>query len=443
MAPTILAARRALCLLALAPCATHAGLSIDEALARHRDLSNPGTRHEATLSLFLPDEATPDGLVVAAGGPGETVPPLLRPTLPGLGGVQWTRRGGSADGLQWRIGLGWRDSAAHSFSLDGSELSAPLGAGRAYASVGRRHWGPSWVGSLILDSAAPAIPSIGWRKTESTRFASPWLSWLGPWNADLFFGALSGHVQPRHPKLIGMRAQFMPLPDLELGISRAMEWGGSGRPQTVNALWQAFIGRGDNPVDEAGQKNEPSNQLAGFDARYTLRTDAGPTYSIYAQAIGEDKSHSLPVKYLGSVGIDTAFAWRGVTTRWFAESANTVAGGFGGGTSPGIAYQHHIYLQGYTEQGKSLGYPAGGDVKLVSVGALFDTGPIAAVLMFHSGTAKARSQFFAPGGSLSGANAALAWRIDNTWRVGAQIDRWHDLRGDQRRAQLWLQYAMR
>jgi hypothetical protein len=435
------AGRGAFCLAALLPFAAHAGLSLDEALARHRDLLQPNTADAATLTSFLPNDATPDGLLAAGGGTGETLPPLLRPMLPGDGGLQWTRRGASGEGLQWRIGAGWRDTDAHSFSLDGSELSLPLGPGRAYASVQRRAWGPSWVGSLLLDSAAPAIPSIGWRKTAPTRFETPWLSWLGPWSADVFFGELSGHVQPEHPKLIGMRFQFMPLPDLELGVSRSIEWGGSGRPQSLSTLWQALLGH-DNPVNAAGEEEEPGNQLGGFDARYTWRAAGGQTWSLYAQAIGEDEANGLPTKYLGSIGIDTAFQWRGASMRLFLETADTVAGGFSGSPFPGVAYRHHIYKQGYTEQGKSLGFPAGGDVNLTSLGLLVERGALSAMLMLHSGRAHEQAQFYAPAGSLTGADATVAWRIDTNWRIGAQVDSWHDPEGSQLRGQLFVQYRM-
>jgi hypothetical protein len=66
----------------------------------------------------------------------------------------------------------------------------PLGAGRIYASVERRHWGPSWTGSLILDAAARPVPAIGWRKDDRRPFADKPFSWLGPWRTDLFIGEL-------------------------------------------------------------------------------------------------------------------------------------------------------------------------------------------------------------------------------------------------------------
>jgi hypothetical protein len=132
----------------------------------------------ATLPSTQPDDATPDGLAAAAGGPGETIPPLLRPLLPGAGGIQWTQRGGSAEGLQWRAGIGWRATDAHSLSLDGSDASLPLGDGRAYASVQRRHWGPSWVGSLIIDSAAgDPVARLAQDRSDAVRKPVAGLAW--------------------------------------------------------------------------------------------------------------------------------------------------------------------------------------------------------------------------------------------------------------------------
>ncbi|MBS0444688.1 MAG: hypothetical protein JSR59_01945 [Proteobacteria bacterium] len=436
MALNRLSARHALGLAALLPLAAHAGLSLDEALMRHHAL----LASDAMPDAFQPNDATPDGIVAAVGGPGETIPPLLRPVLPGVGGVQWTHRGGTADGLHWRAGVGWRDTDAHSLSLDGSELAYGLGSSEVYLSVQRRHWGPSWVGSLILDSAAPAIPSFGWRKNAATPFESPWLSWLGPWTADVFFGELSGHVQPEHPKLIGMRVQFMPLAGLEVGVSRAIEWGGSGRPESLSALWQALVGH-DNPVNAAGFKEEPGNQLGGFDLRYALRA-GGIRYSIYAQGIGEDEANGMPTKYLGSAGIDAAFDVSGNSVRLFVESANTIAGGIANQPYPGVAYRHHVYLQGYTEQGKSLAFPAGGDVTLTSLGMLVDAGALSGMLMLHTGHAHEDAQFYPTPGSLSGANATLAWRINPDWRVGAQVDTWRDPQTSQVRGQLWVQYRL-
>jgi hypothetical protein len=169
-----------------------------------------------------------------------------------------------------RPGTGRRRACArddHPWTFDESAISAPLGAGRIYASVERRHWGPSWTGSLILDAAARPVPAIGWRKDDPRPFADAPFSWLGPWRTDLFIGELTQRTGPEHARLIGGRFQFMPLDGLELAISRTMQWGGSGRPESAGSLFRALIGE-DN-MDSGDTSSEPGNQLAGYDARYT------------------------------------------------------------------------------------------------------------------------------------------------------------------------------
>ena len=98
----------------------------------------------------------------------------------------------------------------------------------------------------------------------------------------------------------------MPLDGLELGFSRTIQWGGSGRPESVRSLYDALVGD-DNIGTSLSLQDEPGNQLAGFDARYTFHLDRDRSFSIYAQAIGEDDAGNLPSHYLGSGGLDAAF----------------------------------------------------------------------------------------------------------------------------------------
>ena len=91
----------------------------------------------------------------------------------------------------------------------------------------------------------------------------------------------------------------MPLPGLELAASRTIQWGGSGRPESLRSLAQG-AGRprqrdARRAEDEAGR----ATSSAGFDARYTLALGERRTLSIYGQAIGEDEAGSLPSHYLG------------------------------------------------------------------------------------------------------------------------------------------------
>jgi len=429
---------------ALAPSGARAGLSLDEALARHHALLEAANEPVRTLSSSTPALSAPDAITLGVSGPRERTPPLLRPGVDGSG-AQLLYGAVDPDGIGWRLGVGWSNTVNvdgkrfnGGFNLDGSELSTKFGVGRAYASVQRRHWGPSWVGSLILDAGAAPLPSIGWRSTDPTWFANPWFAWMGPWSADVFVGTLAGYSQPERPRLWGGRFQFMPLDGLEFGLSRVIEWGGRGREENFGTLWRAMVGQ-DN-VD--GGIYNPSNQLGGFDVRYTHRLGERGAVSVYAQAIGEDEAGGLPSMYLGSTGADFAFEASGASWRVFAERANTVAGGFAGHDRPGVAYQHSVYLQGYTQQDRPLGFPAGGDLTLTSLGLLVERGPYAGMLVLHHGRSHPGAQLSAPG-RVRGLDGELAWKLAAADRIGATLTHWRDPDSTRSRLQLWWQHLLR
>ena len=433
---------RVLCVAGLWPFVCQAGLSLDEAIERDRALRFlEGTRASpAPLGI---EGAARDGVVFAGGGPGDHVPPLLGPMVRGEGGglrVRATRElaGG---GVRMRFGASVRAGDDHVADLDGSEASASAGSGRVYASVERRHWGPSWTGSLILDAGSRPVPAIGWRKDDAQPFSPRWLSWLGPWRADLFAGGLSQRTGPKHSHLIGGRLEIMPIDGLELAASRTMQWGGSGRPESLGSLYRALIGD-DNADSEGERADEAGNQLAGFDFRYTLRLAGGRTVAVYGQAIGEDEAGGLPSRYLGSYGADVAFTAGGVGWRAFVEHADTSVGGAIGKPKLGPAYRHHIYTDGYTQLGDPLGHPLGGDARLTSIGVFADAGRWTAALALHRGSAYTSSQLYGRSGRLSGANAELAWQVTAASRVGLAMSRWHDPQATRTRAQVWWEQAL-
>jgi len=429
--------------LALAPANALAGLSLDEAIARHRALVVASPSGAAAVISLTPIEIEDhrDDVTAAVGGHGNEIPPLLRPEIRGEGGLRLRTATAFADnGVRVRFGVTWQPGDGHSTSFDGTAISAPVGVGRLYASVERRHWGPSWTGSLILDAGAEAIPAIGWRKSEAKPFESRWLAWLGPWSLDVFAGGLTQANGPQHSHLLGFRVQVMPLAGLELAASRTMQWGGSGRPESLQSLTQALLGH-DNGAP--GTSSDPGNQLGGFDARYTVALGDQHTLSIYGQGIGEDEAGGLPSHYLASIGVDAAFAVDAATVRVFVEHADTTLNGAFGTPILGSAYRHDIYVDGYTQRGQPLGHPVGGDVRLTSIGALVDAGAWSATLMLHDGHAYPTATLYPGGGKVYGGDAALAWQIDLASRVGVELAHWRDPGGTSTRAQLWWRYSFR
>jgi len=382
-------------------------------------------------------------ITAALGGPGGDVPSFVLAPLRGEGGVRLLAATTLAEGrVEARFGAAWWADYPNPLSFDGSSLSTGLGSGRIYASVERRQWGPSWISSLILDGSAPPIPAVGWRKESETAFHTPLLSWLGPWHLDAFAGQTVERHGPQRPYLLGARLEVMPIRGFELAVSRTMQWGGTGRPETLSSLARGLFGS-DNVDSSMPVAEEAGNGLAGFDARYTHVFGAQRTASIYGQAIGEDEAGHWPSHYLGLIGVDTAFAVGAATVRLFVERANTTMAGAVGRPLLGGAYRHHIYTDGYTHQGQPLGHPAGGDVRLNSLGVFVDGRVWSGTLMLHRGDAYATAQFYPGGGRICGVNGEASWQVDAASRLGLVLAYWRDPSGERTRAQLWWRVAFR
>ncbi len=448
----------AACAAAMAvPCA-QAGSTLDATIERHRSL-----RDDAPMGAAAAGTTDEAALSVVAGGPDAQVPRLLAPELDRRGGgLRWThtwrfvspaaaqpihpgvRRAEAAPRLRMSLTLPVDDGAPQRSALswlEHSEAVLPLPLGELFAGVLARHWGPGWTAGLLLDGGAAPLPSFGWR-ADGARADSAWLSWIGPWSAEVFAGRLEGHESPARPWLIGMRLAIAPVPGLELGAARVLQWGGRGRQENARTLLDGLIGR-DNVPGAA----EPGNQLGGFDLRWTApwpsgraaRTDGLRTVSVYAQAVGEDEAGLMPSTWFGLGGIDATLSAGGALWRPFLELADTLAGRMTGDPRPAVAYHHHVYRQGYTHAGRLLGHPAGGDVRLASLGLIADDGPRRGMLMLHAGRAGAAAQCFPSHARLTGLDLAASFDLPGgRARAGAAWSVWNVTGEPRRRAlQAW------
>ncbi len=293
------------------------------------------------------------------------------------------------------------DSAIDSKTLrpDGSYVAAILGNWIVSAGWQDRWWGPGWQSSLILSDNARPVPGLALQRNFSDAFASPWLSWLGPWQFSAFAGQMNSSYIP-NAKLLGARFTFKPFHAVELGISRTAQWGGQGRPQSVSSLWNLINGNDNTGSGGITRSNEPGNQLGGFDARWSI-----PAFSavnaIYAQVIGEDESGHLPSRNMFLAGVETAFSALGLSNRFIVEGADTRAGMWNYG------YEHHIYLDGYRYLGRPLGATFDNDSRALTLkGEHFSASgnelawSVARIELNRDGSNKA-----APGGNVFGATA--------------------------------------
>ncbi|WP_180165454.1 capsule assembly Wzi family protein [Acinetobacter sp. YH12049] len=248
----------------------------------------------------------------------------------------------------------------HDVNLEGSYIAGKLWNQWLIAGQIPTYWGPGHEGSLIRGDASRPVYGLTMQRAEQQAFETKWLSWIGPWQYQAFAGRLDDYKAVPDTNLLGLRLTAQPLPYLELGASRILQWGGEGRSESFDSLWNAIKGN-DNFDDGALDK---SNQIAGFDARLNLNHWSGVPISLYGQYVGEDEAGLLPSKKMYLAGIDYSSQLNNLPLQVYAEWADTRTNG----DALGISYDHHIYTDGYYQHGFPLGHAMGGDGQMLSLG---------------------------------------------------------------------------
>jgi hypothetical protein len=249
---------------------------------------------------------------------------------------------------------------------DGSYVAMSLGNWMLSAGYLDRWWGPGWQGSLILSNNARPVPALAIDRNESTPFDVPVLRWLGPWRFSTFMGQLESDRDYPQARLFGMRAEVRPHPTLQIAASRTAQWCGDGRPCDLDTFWDLLAGN-DNDQDLSEQ---PGNQLAGFDVRWSWPGARVPL-ALYAQAIGEDEAGFMPSKYLGLFGAEVWGDLAAGSWRAHVEYADTACDFLSSPPEFGCAYTNVIYTSGYRYRGRVQGHSMDADGESVGLGALF------------------------------------------------------------------------
>ena len=245
-------------------------------------------------------------------------------------------------------------------NVEGSYIAGKLWNQWLIAGQIPTYWGPGHEGSLIRGDASRPVYGLTMQRAEQQAFETKWLSWIGPWQYQAFAGQLDDYHAIPDAKLLGFRLTAQPLPYLELGASRVLQWGGEGRSESFDSLWNAIKGN-DNFYDGDLDK---SNQIAGFDARLNLNHWSGVPISLYGQYVGEDEAGLLPSKKMYLAGIDYSSQLNNLPLQVYAEWADTRTNG----DVQGISYNHYIYQDGYYQHGFPLGHAMGGDGQMLSLG---------------------------------------------------------------------------
>ena len=246
-------------------------------------------------------------------------------------------------------------------SFEGSYLAGTAANQWLIAGKIPAWWGPGHDGSLIRGDASLPVTGFTMQRDQQTAPTSQYLSWVGPWQYQLFAGQLEDYESAPDANLFGMRLTASPWPWLEAGASRTFIWGGEGQPRSLSSFVDALTGLRDN--GDTG-KEDPANQLAGFDAKVNLAPLVDVPVGIYASYVGEDEAGGLPSKKMYLGGVDYASQINNMPYQLYAEYADTRTNG----KVSNISYTHSIYTDGYYQQGYPLGHALGGDAESVSVG---------------------------------------------------------------------------
>jgi hypothetical protein len=182
-------------------------------------------------------------------------------------------------------------------NFTGSMLS--LGGSYAQIDVGfKPHWwSPLYDSSMLMSTEAPTMPSVSISNYEP----------FTPLNIHYeFFDARmskSDHIafenpngsvteKPGNPKLFGAHLSIEPASGWSLGLSRLLQYGGAGRPQSLHDLFNGFFNpsRFDNATATSQSFNgQFGNQQASVTSSFLFPGKV--PFVVYAEYAGEDTSH--------------------------------------------------------------------------------------------------------------------------------------------------------
>ena len=245
--------------------------------------------------------------------------------------------------------------------LDNSYIAQRIGNAAVYAGYMTHWWGPGHFSALSLSNNARPFPQVGITRISTAPFESPWLSWIGPWQAEFFVGWLDGPRVVRNTLYNGLRVTFSPLPGLEIGLARTDQFCGEGHVCKPIATYFNFTNDPGHP--------SPTNDEGVFDVRYTNKIRNVP-FEIYTQIMNEDSS---PITHSGSSHLFGASIWlpfSEATARLTVEYTDTVATrdifSFGNYLY-GFTYNNFMYADGMRYRGNAMGFSLDNDSRLATV----------------------------------------------------------------------------
>jgi hypothetical protein len=292
-------------------------------------------------------------------------------------------------------------------------------------------WGPASGDAMLFSDNAESIPML--RYDRASPFKLPgFLGALGPMRVQFFIGRLSGQqfVQTGsgaiagqggvsladQPYIHGMKWTLKPTPNLELGFSRTVIFGGPGFPVTWGSFWRSIFST------QSGNFNatDPGDRRAAFDFSYRL-PGIRDWATLYCDSFADDEAFPpvYPTHSAWSPGIYLPKLPYLHKIDFRAEGAVTPSRLF-----PGFFYFNVHYLDGYTNGREIMGSWVGRQGSGYQLSSTY----------WHSGRSTVQLGYrslwvdhsFLEGGWLRDVSAKtnLALSSDFSLQAGVQYERW-------------------
>jgi hypothetical protein len=222
-------------------------------------------------------------------------------------------------------------------------------------------WGQGYTGTLVLTDNAAPLDMI--KIANPVPIILPWyFSYLGPFQYSLFCAQLEADRDFPNTLLAGERVDFKPTPNLELGASQTVMFGGQGSPSPETALNYFEL----MSFYKLGGAGYPESHEAAFDFRYTMPCLWDSQF--YGEWGGADTGFKPSIRefLFQDIGYILGLYMPRITPDGRSdlrlEYTDNVNEGFPG-TNDRLWYTNSIYVTGYTYNGLLLGDPMGPDAR--------------------------------------------------------------------------------
>jgi hypothetical protein len=215
-------------------------------------------------------------------------------------------------------------------------------------------WGPGQHGSLLMSNNAEPFKMI--KLSTPAPVQLPWIfRSLGPFKFVWFLTELEEDRTVPEPELTGIRLNFKPHPAVEIGLSRAIIFGGEGRPGI------GFRDYFDILFSTQGNRTGrlESDELGGLDASLLLPIEQflpAKSVKLYFDGIGEDEAGGIPSNWGKLFGAKIYDIFKTGRTDLTLEYANNHISG-----KPNVFYTHGTFSPGYFYKDRVIGHFMGTD----------------------------------------------------------------------------------